>query len=343
MSPSLLNVVTAISNPVRYKSRYRLHDEFAKRMLDAGVRLITVEVQQGERPFAVTRDDNPHHLQLRTRSELWHKENALNLGVAHLTRLHPDWKYVGTFDADIAFANPDWASEAVHALQHHPVIQPWSHSVDLLPDHTPLRSFYTGPDGETLRPASWGYCHVNGVQQNNVDLRKSLEQNGKMDVAVSPQGDYGSSGGGYYFHPGYSWCFRREAWDQLGGLIDFSILGAADYLMAVAMTNEGGVPLPDWIRPSYKRQVDEWARRARQFVQGDVGYVPGLLTHYWHGKKSLRGYKDRWRIFFEHGFDPDLDLKRDAQGLYQLTDRSPGLRDDLRRYLRSRNEDGIDA
>jgi hypothetical protein len=34
------------------------------------------------------------------------------------------------------------------------------------------------------------------------------------------------------------------------------------------------------------------------------------------------------------GFDPDLDLKRDWQGLCQLTDRNRALRDGLRAYAR---------
>ena len=41
----------------------------------------------------------------------------------------------------------------------------------------------------------------------------------------------------------------------------------------------------------------------------------------------------------------DLDLVRDwsQHGLLELTPRSEGLRDDIRRYLRARNEDSIDV
>jgi len=339
MDANKLYVVTAISNPVRYASRYKLYFEFEKRMRDAGVTLITVEVQLGDRPFCVTERDNVNHVQLRTWSEIWHKENALNIGVQHLSQIHPDWEYVGWFDADISFANPAWATETIQALQHHMLVQPWSHTLDLKPDFAPCEWFYkTGK--ETLKPASWGYCHVNGVPMANTDLGKSLANGGKMDRSCD---GYGEQGGTYYWHPGFAWAARREAWDHLGGLIDYSILGAADYIMGAALTGKGEVGLASWMHPNYVRWIKQWKDRADKYIQGDVGYVPGLLLHYWHGKKAQRGYKDRWRIFHDHGFDPELDLKRDSQGLYQLTDRSPGLRDGCRAYFRQRNEDSVDC
>ena len=53
-------------------------------------------------------------------------------------------------------------------------------------------------------------------------------------------------------------------------------------------------------------------------------------------------YLTRWRILNETQFDPALDLKRDAQGLYQLTGRNKKLMADLMAYFRQRNEDSID-
>jgi hypothetical protein len=73
----------------------------------------------------------------------------------------------------------------------------------------------------------------------------------------------------------------------------------------------------------------------------------GLGLHYFHGAKRQRGYADRWRILAENRFNPDDDLSRDAQGLYQLMDRheprNVRLRDQLRHYFRSRNEDSIEV
>ncbi len=65
-----------------------------------------------------------------------------------------------------------------------------------------------------------------------------------------------------------------------------------------------------------------------------------MLLHYFHGAKKNRGYYNRSAMLWDHQFDPAKDLKRDWQGMWQLTDQKIGLRDDLRAYFRSRDEDG---
>src|SRR5438309_37497 len=111
MRSDLLHVVTAISNPVRYKSRYRLYHEFEKHMLDSGVKLWTIEMAFGDRPFEVTQAGNPQHFQVRGWTEVWHKENLLNLAIA---RLPADAEYIAWVDADVQFTRKDWAEETVH-------------------------------------------------------------------------------------------------------------------------------------------------------------------------------------------------------------------------------------
>ena len=61
-----LHVVTCLTNPVRYQSRYRLYRDFAKHIEDRGVPLYTVECAFGDRPFEITDAGNPRHLQLRS-------------------------------------------------------------------------------------------------------------------------------------------------------------------------------------------------------------------------------------------------------------------------------------
>ncbi len=325
-----LYVVTAVFNPERYRSRYRLYWDFEKHVIDSGGQLFTVEAAFGERPFEVTRPDEPNHIQVRTDSEIWLKENLLNIGVS---RLPKDWKYVAWVDADVHFARPDWVSETVQQLQHFNVVQMFSYAMDMAPDYSGLEHTY----GIGIRPASWAYCYVNDMPKVNTNLRKTLED-GRMSKEVRKTSDgYGLLKGNYYWHPGFAWAMRRKTWDDVGGLIDYSVLGAADYLMAAAMT--GDLALSDWMNPNYKRWIWEWKKRADKYINGNVGYVPGLLMHHWHGKKASRGYKDRWKIFRDHNFDPELDLKKDWQGVWQLTDRSSGLRDDIRKYFRARDED----
>ena len=66
-----LHVVTCISNPVRFKSRYKLYREFAHRMKnEPDVIHWTIELAFGDRPFEITDADNPHHMQVRSNDEL---------------------------------------------------------------------------------------------------------------------------------------------------------------------------------------------------------------------------------------------------------------------------------
>jgi flagellar basal body-associated protein FliL len=44
----------------------------------------------------------------------------------------------------------------------------------------------------------------------------------------------------------------------------------------------------------------------------------------------------------DNDFDPEVDIVKDANGLWKLAGNKPKLRDDLRKYFSQRNEDGID-
>lgn len=299
--PAKLYVVTPIINPCRYQSRYRLYKEFAKMVADAGAILYTVEVAFGNRPFSVTEECNPHHIQLRTWSEMWHKENQINLGIS---RLPQDWEYVAWIDADVQFARPDWVQETINQLQHYHVVQMFSVAHDLGPTHDAFQKHH-----------GFAYSYVHNLRGNQ---------------------DYSN------WHPGYAWAARREAINDLGGLIDYAILGAADRHMAFALIGRGRQTIHSKLQGGYAQELGLWEERAEKYVKRNVGYVPGLLVHYWHGKKRDRRYRERWEILVGNNYDPDLDLKRDWQGLYALTDRNIQLRDDLRGYFRARNEDSID-
>lgn len=316
-----LHVIAVISNPVRFHSRYRLYRQFAEKMADAeNVILHTVEVAFGDRHFEVTDPANPLHLQLRTDCEIWHKENMINLGVAQVLRTHPDAQYIAWIDADIEFARPDWAQEALHQLQHHAIVQLWSTAIDL------------GPNHETIGQAkSFASYHVAGM---------------------TPGPDISKYG---YWHSGYAWAARRETLDTLGGLIDYAILGSADFYMAWALRGSLSGHLYNDVASlphrqkgftkGYIEKLFQWQMRAAR-LKGDIGCVDGTVLHGFHGRKKQRQYNSRENILINGDFDPNRDLVRDAQGLFRLVLEEPRqirMRDDLRAYFRSRSEDSIDV
>lgn len=299
-----LYVVTSVFNPLRYKSRIKLFHEFEKRMHhERGVELYVSEIAFGQRDFEVTKRDDSHHLRLRTKDELFLKENALNLTVA---RLPSNWKYVAFIDADIHFLNPHWVEETKHQLQHTPVCQMFSTAYDLTPDHNVYQTF-----------KSLAYAYVNGLP---IDAHK-----------------YGK-----HSHPGFAHAFTRDAFDGLGGLIDWGILGSGDRHMMMSLIGRGLESAPPKVDAGYKEWIQIWQARADRYVQGHLGYVDGGIHHYYHGQKSNRQYADRWKILVRNRFDPELDLKRGWNGLYQLTDRNPKLKRELYQYFKMRNEDSVD-
>jgi hypothetical protein len=83
----------------------------------------------------------------------------------------------------------------------------------------------------------------------------------------------------------------------------------------------------------YKKRLHGWQDRALRNVQKDVGYIPGAINHYWHGKKTDRKYLDRWQILVRNGYDPDCDITKDDQGIVYLTGNKIRLRDELRLYF----------
>jgi hypothetical protein len=300
-----LYVVAVVVNPSRYRSRYQLYREFEKYITDAGAILFTVEAAYGDREFEVTDPNNRNHIRLRTDHEVWHKENLINIGVSHLPA---DWKYVAWIDADTQFARNDIVAETIHQLQHFSVVQMFSHAIDLGPRHQPLNSFEGFAAQWTRRGGS---------------VPSDMERYG-------------------VWHPGYAWACRRDAWNHLGGLIDFAIVGSADRYMACGLIGEMRQCLSaNIVRscPDYTQWCLEWQSRAERHIKHNIGFVDGLLLHYFHGPKKLRGYFDRSEIIWKNRFDPARDIKRDWQGVWQLTDQKIALRDKLRAYFRSRDED----
>ena len=304
-----LYVVAPIVNPSRYRSRYTLYREFESYITNAGAILYTVEAAYGDRDFEITDPSNPRHIRLRTNHEVWHKENLINIGVS---RLPADWKYVAWIDADVSFARPDIVTETIHQLQHFSVVQMFTQATDLGPRYETLQTF----DGFVAQWMAHRTRHV-------PDYPKPAQ--------------YGN------WHPGYAWACRRDAWDHLGGLLDFSIIGSADRYMADALIGEVAQSLSaEIVRdcPTYTQWCLEWQARAERHLKRNLGFVDGLLLHYFHGAKKNRGYINRPSILWNNQFDPSRDIKRDWQGLWQLTDQKISLRDQLRGYFRARDEDG---
>ena len=306
MHPNLLHVVVVRENPRRFHVPDENYLAFEDHMLSSGVNLTVVECVLGERPFALADRPHVHHVPVRSRTMLWHKENLVNIGVS---RLPADWKYLAWIDADVAFRRKDWAAETVHGLQHYKILQPWDTCYDL------------GPGGSHMElHRSFGYLYTTG---------KPIVQGPRC----------GPNTGYQFAHPGYAWAMTRDAYVNVGGLIETAILGAADHHMALASIGRAEDTIPGNIGSPYAAPILRWQADALRHIHDRVGYVPGTIEHAFHGPKAARKYIDRWQILIDNKFDPATDLKRNEFGVFELSGAKPQLTRQIETYFSQRNED----
>ena len=314
-------VITVISNPCRFKRRYELYHRFAEMCHHAGVKLITVEQAFGLRDFMVTHDSNPNHLQIRSTEELWIKENLINLGIKHALTLG-EIREVAWIDADCRPARTpkDWFKETWHQLQHYEFVQMWEKMLDLDLNFNPL-----GPYQSSFM--------ANYVKHGCPSFEQMKEIEASNDIGYTAK---------VFGRPGLAWAANIDALNKVGGLIDYAILGASDFYMAHGLVGSMETARSEYAHGPYMNKLLEWQARAQRWIKRDVGYVSGLVYHDYHGPKINRGYGTRGKILKDNQYNPETDIKYDAHGQLQLetwSDRQIKLRDQIRAYFKSRNED----
>lgn len=321
MALSPLTIVTCIFNPRRFQSRIRLYRQFAAYCKRYGCRLVTVEVSLGERDEEIKGESGEEVIHLRTTAEIWHKERALNIGIKYALESDKSCQYIAWIDADVQFSEPNWPEETVHALQHYQCVQMFGQAAML------------NPANEIMWQCDSTFKFF---------VNKGFHQKPPIETKYIANG-----------HPGLAWACRRDMWENCEGLLDTTISGSGDTLMAWALRgryqeftgNTWGLPKNCSLSAGYMAAIQKWARRCDVHVKENVGYVPGTALHYWHGKSQSRGYDKRWQIISFHKFDPDCDLIVDPNsGLYMLRPgHKPQLEQDLRLSAAQRNEDTIEV
>lgn len=298
-----LHVVIVISNPCQYARRFILAREFIKRAeAESNIKLYVVELAYGKsQQFWVTDKSNPAHLQIRTdQPALWHKENMINMGVRKL--LPSNWKAFAWIDADVEFESGTWALDTLKILNGcRDVVQLFSHAVDMDKHEDPMQLF-----------TSFGFQFTKGKP-------------------------YGLQKPNSYWHPGFAWAMTRKAYVKLGGIFESSILGSGDNNMALCFIGKGARSINEKATDGYKQAVLNYQGKC---VGLRLGYVPGVIRHYFHGSKANRKYLERWQILIDNSYDPAVHVTTDATGLLIPTTQCPQqLLDDIAQYFAERNED----
>ena len=312
MQNTMLYVVCAVSNPIRWTSRIALaRAAIVDWLKEPNVHVTVVECAYGARPYELAdlASARVNHVPVRATTMAWSKESCLNIGIA---RLPQEAAYIATLDADIAFRKAGWATETLHALQLYPIVQPWVNAYDLGPNDSHIQTH-----------VSFCYCYDSG-----------------SPVIPDKAKFWKFCGGPYdYPHSGFAWAYTRDILNRLGGLFEVGGMGSGDHHMALSLVGGAASSMPLGVSDTYKAAVEQWQSRALLHTNKKIGYVPGTIEHQWHGSKVKRAYIDRWCMFVKHSFDPWTDLKRNTFGVLEFSGNKPDLEREFANYLRSREED----
>jgi hypothetical protein len=297
-----LNVIAVLSNPCLFKKRYKLMNEFINRIKNEEqyINLYIVELAYEGQQFMITSSTNKNHLQLRTSTPLWHKENMINLGVKYL--LPKNWKAFAWIDSDLEFESPTWSLDTLKILNGYAdVVQLFSHCIDLDHDDTTMNIFSS-------------FCHQ-----------------------YTKNTTYSSNRGANYWHPGYAWACTRKAYEKMGGLLEHGILGSGDYNMASCFVGRGDKSFTARTNEEFKKEVLEFQIRVKNFR---ICYVPGVIRHYFHGSKINRKYSERWQILAKYNYNPKKHITYDDVGIIIPSDECPKeFINEIYNYFLERNED----
>jgi hypothetical protein len=298
-----LNVIIVISNPCLYAKRYILTREFIKRFEEeeTNVNLYIVELCYGNQEFIITNSKNKKHLQLRLNTNEVIWHKENMINLGVKKLLPKKWKAFAWIDADIEFENSTWALDTLKILNGcKDVVQLWSHCTDMDADELTMRVFN-----------SLGYQYSKG----NPYIKD----------------------GPNYWHPGYAWACTRKAYERMGGLYEKAILGSGDNIMGLSLIGHGLKAVNSESTDDYKDSISEYQERVKHLR---LGYVPGVIRHYYHGSKKNRKYTERWQILLRHNFSPIIHLENNLEGILIPTKACPNeLLEEIMNYFKERNED----
>ena len=306
-----LYVILPYFNYCFFQRRKELFIQFVQRISEnPDIRIVVVEAVERGESKQLSQADLPntlYHLIVETEHRIWLKENLINIAVSHLPA---SWNYMAWIDADLTFMNPHWARETLAVLSGKGT-DPKRRSLDVVQLFETCANL--GPDGEVLKiDKGFGYMYLT----SNKPYTKTHK--------------YG------FWHPGFAWACHRGAYEQMGGLIDWGILGSGDHHMALSLIHLADISHPGNIHENYSKRLKAFESRATGLR---LGYVSGQIQHHWHGRLEDRRYRERWDILTQNKYDPDRDIYKTSGGVIQLTLSGLRLQPEIHDYFIGRQED----
>ena len=295
-----LHVIAVISNPCQYARRYILAREFIKRM-EREESIILYVVELAYWDQGFYVTEKKNKRHLQLRGTVPLWHKENMINLGVKKLLPATWRAFAWIDADIEFESTTWASDALKVLNgSKDIIQLYSHAIDMDPKKNAMSIF-----------PSFGFQYAKGSR-------------------------YGGNGINMW-HPGFAWACTRKAYEKMGGIYEKSILGAGDHNISLSIIANGIKSINEHTTQDYKDSILELEKGASTLR---LGYVPGVILHYFHGSKKNRKYSERWKILVDNQYSPSLHLTHNKDGLLIPTPECPKkLLDDIFNYFSERNED----
>ena len=296
-----LNVIIVISNPCLYAKRYILLKEFVKRIEEEEEHVNLFIVEMIYENQKFIVTDKKNKNHLQVKTDVPIWHKENMINLAVKYLLPSNYKAFAWVDADVEFENNSWAMDTLKILNGcKDVVQLFSHCVDMSNENTNLNIFN-----------SFGYSFNKG---------KKFTTKGQD-----------------YWHPGYAWAITKKAYDKIGGIYDKGILGSGDSIMALAFINKAESMNNINYSDDYNNSMLEYQLKASKLR---LGYVPGVIRHYYHGSKKNRQYTERWKLLMKYNYSPIEHLTYDKQGILIPTQTFPSdFKEDIMNYFRERKED----
>uniref|UniRef100_A0A6C0ESK6 Glycosyltransferase n=1 Tax=viral metagenome TaxID=1070528 RepID=A0A6C0ESK6_9ZZZZ len=138
-----------------------------------------------------------------------------------------------------------------------------------------------------------------------------------------------------YWHPGYAWAMNRKAYEKVG-IADKAILGSGDNIMALSFINKCNNIVNNKFSMAYNEYMLSYQEKAKHLR---LGYVPGVIRHYFHGTKLNRKYNERWLLLVKYQYNPNIDVYY-SKGLLKTTETFSNMfKEEIMEYFRQRKED----
>ena len=296
-----LHVILVISNPCLFARRYILIKEFMNRMDLEENDVIIYVVEFAYGNQKFIITDSKNKRHLQIRTKVPVWHKENMINLGVKHLLPKTWKAFAWIDADIEFENVSWAKDTLKILNGtKDIVQLFSHCIDMNHEEYAMNIF-----------TSFGYQYTKQKKYQSNTLN--------------------------FWHPGYAWACTRKAYNKMGGLYDKAILGSGDNVMALSLINQGLKAINEKSTDGYKQSILDFQDNIKNLR---LGYVPGVIRHYFHGSKKNRHYGERWKILLNHNYDPHNDLCYDKNGVMIPTEScSKELLEEIYLYFKSRNED----